>query len=99
MPEEKTIAELIHDRVFAEGGTLVRWYGGAMFKRIEAKLTPRMSSHRTWDEAEAVREFAKFEPSEDLRKMIARNADEVRCYLERCRSEWCKECEVENVRR
>lgn len=104
---QKSISELIHDRVFAEGGTLVVWLNDARFRRVlvaegQERIRPRricenarLEGYAADSEVLVAGLFAgtkistlKFEPSAELSKLIARNAEEVRDYLNAAVREW-----------
>lgn len=105
---QKSIAELIHDRVFAEGGTLVVWLNNARFRRVmvaegQERIRPRCIHENARLDGYVVADSdvkvsglfsgtsistLKFEPSAELAKLIARNADEVRDYLNAAVREW-----------
>ena len=104
---QKSISELIHDRVFAEGGTLVVWLNDARFRRVlvaegHERIRPRRICENARLEGYAADSEVlvaglyegtkistlKFEPSAGLSKLIARNADEVRDYLNAAVREW-----------
>lgn len=109
---QKSISELIHDRVFAEGGTLVVWLNDARFRRVlvaegQERIRPRricenarLEGYAADSEVLVAGLFAgtkistlKFEPSAELLKLIARNAEEVRDYLNDAVREWNRELE------
>ena len=85
---EKSIAELIHERVVLEGGTLHRWLNGAKFRRIwpEPMINCKMISSPT--EVEDVLGFEEFVPSPELRALMIRNADELRRYVAGLVADW-----------
>ena len=86
--KEKSIAELIHDRVVLEGGTLHRWLNGAKFRKVwpEPMIGCRMISSPT--EAEDILGFEEFIPSRELKALMRRNADELRRYVADLVAEW-----------
>ncbi len=81
MKEPKSIPELIHDRVFLEGGTLHRWLNGARFRRIEPAPMINSRTVSSPTEIEDDSGFADFSPSAELRALMVRNAEELRQYV------------------
>lgn len=89
--KDKSIAELIHDRVFAEGGTLNVWLGGAKFRRLTTTVNSRSLHSATAEEDMSCLE--EFSPSAELAQLIRRNAIELRRYFARHVGEWRAEIE------
>lgn len=87
----KSIGELIHDRVFAEGGTLNVWLAGAKFRKGTTKTIARSLYYPGQDECMAA--VAEFVPSPELEMLIRRNAVEVREYLAAVVAAWRDEVE------
>lgn len=94
---DKTIAELIHDRVFAEGGTLNVWLGGAKFRRLTTKVNARTVRSRT--EAESMDCLEEFKPSAELAMMMVRHVEDLRDYLAKVSAEWRAQVMTPGVRR
>ncbi len=89
---EKSIAEVIHDRVFAEGGTLHVWRTGARFRRVDPPglFNPRkLSSPTDVEDMDCLKEF---QPSEELRRLIVAHADDIRAYFAEVSAAWNLRC-------
>lgn len=108
----KEIAELIHDRAFAEGATVVVWTNDAKLRvipTVEGReyLRPRTMHVRSKLTAtdldgdvkvpgyikDCVSSF-RFKPSDDLIKIMKRNACEFQAYLDHMVREWRAEVEA-----
>jgi hypothetical protein len=94
--KDKTIAELIHDRVFAEGGTLNVWLSGAKFRKLTTRINARTCHSATAEESMDC--LVEFKPSPELATMIARNADELRGYLSGIVRNWAAEVSARRSR-
>ncbi len=87
----KSIAELIHDRVHAEGGTLNVWLNGGKFRKVSTQLVPRSMFIRSDEECMCA--VNVFEPSPELAAMIRRYAVELREYISGIVRGWRLECQ------
>ena len=104
LAENKSIAELIHDRVVAEGGVLHVWKSGAKFRKVIDDQLPfdrgRWNDEQLarpvtmWDptDDEPMDGLEPFVPSEDLRSVIVRNLFELQIYFKQQVASWRLAC-------